>query len=118
MLHSDQYFSVVSRRFKHLVFQSGHQMVVSFEDFQREVAAAFKVEAHKPLCVERVAANFDYTRWLLPYKDKHAGNLTQFKNLLFRKQTPEEIALYDSEGSDPSFHRLYDVVLLCVLSMC
>ena len=100
----DQYFSVISRRFRHLIFHSGQDVVVSFKDFQRVVRASFKNEANKPICVEHVAANRDYVAWLLPYKDKNASNITQFKNLLFRKQTVEEKAVFDSPDSKQSFH--------------
>ena len=81
----DQYFSVISRRFRHLVFNSSstQPLVVSFPDFQEQCASSFKNIQNKPLCVERVSLNHDFTEWLLPYKDKGAANIRSAGILCF-----------------------------------
>ena len=90
----DQLFSVISRRFKRLVFGTRDGVVVSFEDFHSVVLGAFG-EKHAPRCVERVVVNHDFTAWLAPFRDERVSGITRFRSFTFRMQTPDEIAVRD-----------------------
>jgi hypothetical protein len=84
----DQMFSVISSRLKGLVHTAGAtRSVISFEDFQGEVADAFRDPKYKPRCVEKVHANHDFTEWFAPYLDKRLAGITQFRHFSFKMVT-------------------------------
>jgi len=85
----DQYFSVISRYFKHLVYNFEVSTVFTYEDFQRAVMDAFKQE-HKPKCIERVALNHDFVAWLTPFRDSNLAGITNFRHFHFRKLNEDD----------------------------
>lgn len=90
ILDVDQYFSVISRRFKQLVFRPGQRFVVSPHDFAVEVNASFTRPENRPLCVERVAANHDFAAWLLPFRDERMTYITDFRHFRFTNQNQQQ----------------------------
>ncbi len=94
----DQFFSVIAGRFKRLVFQSSAATVISYEDFQKEVMAAFRDVEKKPKCVDRVAVCHDFVTWFNGFRDPQIANISKFRQFTFRKQTDDEKQLYVDEG--------------------
>lgn len=85
----DQFFSVISQHFRTLTHHRAQDLVISFEDFVRQVNNAFSAE-NRPQCVELVTAVHDFTSFYgVPSEDWQ--NMMQFRRFQIRLPTPVEL---------------------------
>jgi hypothetical protein len=88
----DQYFSVIARRLNKIVYSDRSVGVYSLEDFTNVVMSAFKLESQKPKCVELVRVNHDFVTWCGPEVGSLFTNITKFRSMQIRRNTPTENA--------------------------
>lgn len=115
----DQYFSVISQHLRSLMYHNASDLVISFEDFQRQLRSAFS-ETNKPQCVELILACHDFVSFYnIP--SKHFSGMNDFHRFQITLPTKEEYDWAERVMEEGSYEQvgcgsLIDVI--CLILYC